>query len=178
MRDHSEIKELKEWLRETLGGCFSLPRIYIFIFFIFLSVSCDLLLSKLYSSLKNKHYLNLKLLRIDSELSCGDLVDGRALNIYAAQAIIDFLNFERLAKKKSDPSPAPSPHQNVAVIVNLLHPAGEGIREIKEGVERLGEGVDRLGGGMDRIEARVNDETPLSDLYQGIVTEFRNTDRK
>jgi hypothetical protein len=120
----------------------------------------------------------LKLLRVDSELSCGDLVDGRALNIYAAQAIIDSLNFERLAKKKSDPSPAPSPHQNVAVTVNLLHPAGEGIREIKEGMVRLGEGVDRLGGGMDRIEARVNDETPLNEVYQGIVTEFRNTDRK
>jgi hypothetical protein len=141
------------------------------LFFIFLSVSCDLLLEKLHSVLRNKHYLNLKLLRVDSELSCGDLVDGGALNIYAAQAIIDSLNFERLAKKKSDPSPAPSPHQNVAVTVNLHHPAGEGIRELREGMERLG-------GGMDRIEARVNDETPLSDLYQGIVTEFRNTDRK
>jgi hypothetical protein len=54
--------------------------------------------SKLLSALKNKDYHNLSLLRIDSELSCGDLVDGGALNIYAAQAIIDFLNFERLAK--------------------------------------------------------------------------------
>jgi hypothetical protein len=128
-------------------------------------VFCDLLLSKLSSSLKKKHYHNLKLLRVDSELPCNDLVDGGALNIYAAQAIIDSLNFERLAKKKSDPSPAPSPHQNVAVTVNLHHP------EIREGVERLG-------GGMDRIEARVNDETPLSDLYQGMVTEVRNTERK
>jgi serine/threonine protein kinase len=65
-------------------------------------VSCDLLLDKLRSALKSKGYHNLRLLRIDRELSCDDLVDGGALNVYAAQAIIESLNFERLTK--SNPS--------------------------------------------------------------------------
>jgi serine/threonine protein kinase len=74
-------------------------------------VSCDLLLDQLHSLVrKKKDHHNLKLLRIDSDLSCDDLVDGGVLNVYVAQAIVESLALERSWKTNPSSRPSTSPY--------------------------------------------------------------------